>query len=118
MELYSVWRKKGSSGVGEKCLMREDGKYIGVTAGNVYDQESHYHSERLIGKIISVDRENKTGMHHLCREWGNEENKISFKEKFIGCLVTVEAAHFANSVRIYRCLELGEYFSEFEIEIS
>ena len=61
-------------------------------------------------------------MYHLSSECWNddnhEDNRASWKKKYIGCIVTVEEAHLANNLRIYRCLELeGEYFSSNEIEI-
>jgi hypothetical protein len=123
MKLYTIWSKKSLShigfefsnqGVDEKCLMDDNEDYFGIKTGNIYSKEEFYHSDQWNAKIVAVDNENKTAMYHL-----EEDNRKDWKSKFIGCFVTLEKAHFADSVQVYRCLELnGEYFSEFEVEIS
>lgn len=118
IELYTVWTN-GRIGVREKCLLNQDGDYIGIETGNRYDQKDHYHSSQIKGKIISVDDENLTGMYHLFEGWNsNDENKKSTKRKYIGCYVTLEEAHYADGLRIFRCLEVDEYFSENEVAIA
>ena len=119
MQLYIVWTKL-SSGINEKCLLREDGNYIGVETGKLYSIKDGYYTSKLYkAKIKNVDNINKTGMYHLYEGWdeNTEENNKSFKQKFIGCFITVREAHYADDLKIYQCLELNEYFSEDEIEI-
>jgi len=131
MKLYTVWsiksyknkeeakRKHLGNSIEEKCLIREDGNYIGVKTGKIYPKETHYHSENLEGIIIAVDSENKTGMYHLNAGWteDTDENRASYKKKYLGCHVTLQKAHLYNSLQIYRCIELDEYFSENEVKI-
>jgi len=119
---YTVWRGKEGLGIGvnEKCLITDNGDYVGLKTGKKYLKGDHYHSFQIIGKIITVDEINSTGMYHFDGEWSDkgEENKKSFKEKYIGCIVTLERAHFFGDIQVYRCLELNnEYFSDKEIEI-
>lgn len=121
MQTYTVW-KLNSTGINEKCLLNTDGDYVGIETGNVYLKDSHYASKQMKAKIVSVDSENKTGMYHLYSElWDDpevqEDNRSSWKKKFVGCLVTVESSHYFGDLTIYRCLELCEYFSSNEIEI-
>ena len=118
MQIYTVWTNK-RVGVGEKCLMRDNGDYIGLETGTVFPAGEHYHSEQFKGRIVGVDEKNLTGMYHLDEEWSDksEENAHSFKERFLGCEVTLERAHSADGLQIYRCMELGEYFSEKEVEV-
>jgi hypothetical protein len=120
IQLYTVWRNdRISIDENEKCLLRDDGNYIGLETGKVYDKNEHYHSKQFKGKIISIDNDNLTGMYHLYKELNDneEENNYSFKQKYLGCYVTLERAHFADGLQIYRCNELEEYFSEKEIEL-
>ena len=91
---------------------------MGIQSGNTYDPHNHYHSKQYEAQIVSVDKSNLTGMLHLHKdEESIEENRYSWKEKFIGCYVTVEKTHFCDELQIYRCLELGDYWSSNEIEI-
>lgn len=119
MYLYTVWEKNGF-GVHEKCLMNDDGNFIGQKTGKVYDKENYYASKQIKGKIVAVDSANNTGMLHLTADLSEtgEENNKSIKSKFIGCTVTLEGAHYFGSFKVYRCLELnGEYFSDTEVQI-
>lgn len=119
MQLYIVWTKNGS-GINEKCLLREDGNYVGVETGELYSIKDGYYASKLYNaKIKSVDDINKTGMYHLYEGYSNntEENNKSFKQKFINCFITVREAHYADDVKVYQCLELDEYFSEDEIDL-
>lgn len=117
---YTVWTNT-HTGVGEKCLKNKDGDYIGIETGKRYSEKDHYHSLRYNAIIKAIDTENKTGMYHLYKgdfnTYDDEENGKSFKEKYVGCLVTVEGAHYMGKLRVYRCVELQEYFSEDEIEL-
>lgn len=117
MKIYTVWTKN-RTGVG-KCLLRENGDFISVETGEVFKGDDHYPSEIYPAKIVGVDKENNTGMYHLYKEWDDneEENRYSFKVKYIGCLVTVEKAHSYGDVKVYRCKELNEYFTSNEIEL-
>jgi hypothetical protein len=117
MQTYTVW-KNNYTGINEKCLMNEDGNYIGIKTGDKYLKSEHYHSQQLKAQIISVDESNQTGMIHLYKE-ANEigENKKSWKEQYIGCYITVEKAHWCGDIQVYRCLELGDYWSSNEIKI-
>lgn len=138
MTLYTVWQvhtgigggpirdpemaKKSNcgTGVGEKCLMTDKGHYIGVETGTFYPKKTHYHSKNLKARIVNVDDENLTGMYHLSE--GDlfpdaEENEATWKRKYLGAVITVNEAHSAGEHRIYRCIELEEYFSDSELEI-
>mgnify|MGYP006924683345 CR=1 FL=1 len=98
--------------------MNEQGDYVGIKTGRIYGKRYHYHSEQLKSKIVAVDDANKTGMYHLYGEDNErEDNKISWKRKYVGCIVTVERAHYADGLEVFRCNELGEYFTENEIEL-
>ena len=117
MEIYHVWQNNCIS-VGEECLKNERGDYVGMKTGNIYDSSKHYHSEQFKAQIIAVDEINQTGMYHLSKEHNEkEENNKSWKLKYIGYLITVEKAHLYGNLQIYRCLELGEYWSGNEIKI-
>ena len=119
MQLYIIWNKN-SVGINEKCLLREDGNYIGVETGKLYGiKEGYYASKLYNAKIKSVDDINRTGMYHLYEYWHNgmEENKKTFKQNYMNCFITVKEAHYVDELKIYFCLELNEYFSEDEIEI-
>lgn len=89
------------TGVNEKCLRTTSGDYIGIETGKFYSKRTHYHSRLYRGKIIGADG----------------ENRINWKRKYLGALVTVREAHSAGEHIIYYCLELDEYFSDNEIEI-
>lgn len=113
---FTVW--KGFVGVGEKCLRKENGDYVGVTSGRIYPAADHRHSERKNAQIIAADRQNLTGMAHLwTKDAGGWANRFEWKSKFIGCFVTVESAHKYQDLLVYRCRELDEYFSEKELKI-
>lgn len=121
MKLYTVWNNN-LTGIrpSQKCLKNSDGDFVGIETGNVYQATTHYASEQYTARIKAVDEINETGMYHLDAEWSDdgEENAKSLKSKFVGCIVTVEAAHMAGERKIYRCLELdGEYFSDTELEL-
>jgi hypothetical protein len=138
MTLYSVWQvhtgimgnpikdpekaKKSNSGtgVGEKCLMTDKGHYVGVESGKFYEKKFHYHSPNLKARVVNVDGENLTGMYHLSEGElfpDAEENEATWKRKYLGAIITVREAHWAGEHRIYRCIELDEYFSDRELEI-
>jgi len=135
MNIYTVWSKRVKTGVNEKCLLKEDGNYTGVETGKNYSKEEYYHSKQFKARIISIDIENKTGMYHHYKEFQDdkninvikrlnyigidtrEDNKYSWKLKYIGCYITVEKAHLFGSIQVYYCLELNDYFSGNEIEI-
>lgn len=118
MKLYTVWTNN-SYGVHEKCLMTTDGDFVGQETGTFYSRNKYYASPQLKGKIVSVSEQNETGMYHLYGDMreDSEENAKSVKSKFIGCEITLERAHYADGLLIYRCLELGEYFSENEVQV-
>jgi hypothetical protein len=121
MKLYTVWANN-HTGINEACLMDCNGNYVGIETGTTYSKDKYYSSEQLTAKIISVDNTNKTGMLHLYAECysnsdAHEDNKASWKRKFINCIVTIEQAHYVDALPIYRCLELNEYFSGDELEI-
>lgn len=120
IRVYTVWDNH-STGVNEQCLKTANGDFVGIETGNLYSKDKYYSSPQFIAKIISVDDENNTGMYHLYSEcWddeNHEDNRAIWKKKYIGCVVTVEESHWAYNLKIYRCLELDEYFSSNEIEI-
>ena len=120
MQIYSVY-KNNCFGINEQCLKNTDGDFIGIKTGDIYKGSEHYSRPQLLAKIISADNDNETGMYHLYSgvwgEEGHEENKKSWKRKYIGCIVTVEKAHYADELPIYLCLELEDYFSGNEIEL-
>lgn len=110
------------TGVNEKCLRTTSGDYIGIETGKFYSKKLHYHSRLYRGKIIGADDKNQTGMYHLyddpdLSDYKDGENRINWKRKYLGALVTVREAHSAGEHIIYYCLELDEYFSDNEIEI-
>lgn len=111
--------RKNFVGVSEKCLLREDGDYVGIDTGTVYPAATHRHSPQLQARIVAVDEVNRTGMYHLCQEWSDEseENARSWKQRYVGCCVTVEEAHRMGELIIYRCVELGNYWSGDEIAL-
>lgn len=118
MQTYTVWTKNYTS-VDEKCLRNIDGDYIGIQTGTKYSVENHYHSEQLKAQIVAVDSVNQTGMIHLYGEskTDGDENRQFWKSKYIGCYVTVERAHYFGELTVYRCLELGDYWSSNEIKL-
>lgn len=117
--LYHLYKTKGATGVEEPCLIKDDGNYIGIKTGKLYPRSEYYHRNQFKAKIIAVDNNNKTGMLHLYRDtsFHIEENAKSKKEKYLGCIVTVEEAHWNGDIRVYYCNELNEYFSDSEIQI-
>lgn len=116
MNIYTVWTKSGT-GINEKCIMNDIGNYIGINTGVCYNSFEHYHSEQFKAQIIAADSFNNTGMIHLYDHEDTKENKREWKTKYIGCFVTVEKAHMFGELYVYRCLELGEYWSSNEIKI-
>lgn len=121
--IYTVW-KNNHTGIqpDQKCLKTITGHFIGLKNGLFYDKEDHYASKTYEAVIVDVDEKNQTGMYHLNEGdddlfENKEENAKSLKSKYIGCKITVEAAHQANGKKIYRCKELTEYFSEDEIQL-
>lgn len=149
MRMYTVWTSKSmpergydwsNQGVNEKCLIRENGDYIGLETGKVYEKENFHHSKQFRAKIVAVENDNNTGIYHLDKDFRkhfgyekidksisnrleqldietSENNKYSWKIKYIGCYVTIEKAHFYGNVEVYRCKELGDYWTSNEIEI-
>jgi hypothetical protein len=111
--VFSVYRNNWT-GIGEDCLMTTSEDYIGLNTGNFYSRKDHYSCPMVKAKIKATDDKNKTGMYHLSEQ---EENKVSYKRKYIGAIVTLKAAHWAGKHRIYYCMELKEFFSDDEIEI-
>ena len=116
MKKFSVWHKY--TGVNEKCLMTESGDYVGIDTGTLYKREDgHHHSKQHIGIITGVEGVDQTGMVHLDQGSDGLEKKQGLMKKFIGCYVTLEAAHWYGKVRVYRCLELGDYVTSNEVKI-
>ena len=113
MELYTVHKSNGIPFIlDEKCLLNDQGDYIGCKTGNTYFSESHKHSKKFKAKITHIDTLDNTGMVHL-----SEKSAIERKAKFKGCYVTVEKAHRMGDILVYRCMENGDYYSQSEIEI-
>lgn len=110
IELYNIWSNK-RRGISERCLIKDNGDYIGQNTGEIYLKENHYHSSKIKGKIVKIDKVNNTGMLHL------DEAMVNRKGKYIGCVATFERAHYFGNIQVYRCLELKEYFTQNEIEI-
>jgi hypothetical protein len=116
MKTFTVWDKL-STGVNEKCLMTINGDYIGYKTGKLYKKEDgYYHSKQHIGIIRYVDEKNNTGMYHL-NEVDESDHKKQKLENWIGCYVTLESAHSWGDIKVYRCIELGDYVSSNEVEI-
>lgn len=120
MQTYTVWTKNGfgvSSTGG--CLRNINGDYVDIKTGTRFNSSDHYHGEQLKAKIVFADGINQTGMLHLYSDEsiGTEENRRSWKSKYVGCFVTVERAHRNGELMVYRCLELGDYWSSNEIEL-
>jgi len=116
MKQFTVW-DRSLTGIDEKCLITESGDYVGLDTGKLYKKEDgYYHSKQHIGIIRNVDEYNKTGMIHLSddaeSDWKNQKMK-----RMTGCYVTLESAHSYGELKIYRCLELGDYVSSDEVEI-
>jgi len=120
MLLYTVW-KDNTLGIKERCIMNQNGNYVGIKTGKTYSNLEYSASKQYAAQIVDVDSINNTGMYHLNEGWEFEgrieENKKSWKQKFIGCFVTIEKAHIYGELIVYRCLELNEYFSSNEIKI-
>ena len=116
--IYAAWQKNGT-GIKEDVLDTDLDYYIGVKTGTKYPKNEYHISKYYKAKIINVDKENKTGMYHLYKEWNDndEENNISYKSKYIGAIVTVSKAHYCGEHTVYYCTELQEYFSDDEIKI-
>ena len=116
MRILTVW--KHVTGIGEKCLLKEDGDYVGIDTGTLYKKEDGLrHSKQHIGIIRSVDRVDETGMIHLDQDSEDLLLKQQRLSQFIGCYVTLESAHLGNKVSVYRCRELNEYISSREVQI-
>ena len=116
MKLFNVWKKMG--GVNEKCLMDTNGDYVGINTGTLYlKNEGHYHSKQHIGVIKGIDKIDNTGMIHLDNGGEGLTDKQKKLEKFIGCYVTLESAHYFGYVEVFRCLELNDYVSSNEVDI-
>jgi len=116
MKTFTVWYKH--TGVNEKCLMKEDGDYIGINTGTLYKKEDgHHHSKQHIGVIIGIESVDQTGMMHLDQDSEGLKNKQQLMKSYIGCYVTLEAAHWYGKVRVYRCLELDDYVTSNEVKI-
>jgi len=116
MKTFSVWCKH--TGVGEKCLMKDNGDYIGYKTGTLFKKdEGHYHSKQHIGIIRSIDEVDSTGMLHLDQGSEGLKNKQQLMKNYIGCYVTLESAHSYGDVKVYRCLELGDHVTSNEVEI-
>lgn len=118
MKLYTVWTNNKTN-IGQKCVKNDNGDFIGATTGDTYSKKEHYSSDQIRAKISKIDVNNLTGMYHLAPEVeGGEQNRSEWKSRFIGCEVTVEAAHYCGNHKVYRCLELGgEYFSDMELTL-
>lgn len=116
MKLFTVWDRT-STGIGEKCFLKDNGDYIGKDTGKLYTKkEGYYHSKQHIGIIKNVDENNQTGMYHLSEE-AEFDYKTHKMKMYIGCYVTLESAHSCGDVKVYRCLELKEYVTSNEVEI-
>jgi hypothetical protein len=116
IKLYTVW-KNNCRGIEEKCLLTDEGHYIGQDTGIFYSNDEHYHNDQITAKIVKIEDENNTGMLHLADDSEFEEDYRLRKTNFIGCIATFEEAHYYGDIKVYRCLELGEYFSQNELEI-
>ncbi len=111
-EVYIVW--KDHTGVEDRrCVMNADGDYIGIDTGNLYSKETHRHSEMLWATIQRVEEDNETGMYHL---W--EEESVDKKKAFIGCTLQFREAHFWGKIRVYQCIQTGEYYNQNELKIE
>lgn len=116
MNIFRVWDKT-STGINERCYMKDNGDYIGIDTGRLYKKDNgYYHSKQHIGVIKKIDEENMTGMYHL-----SEDSEFDYKsqkmKKYMGCVVTLESAHSFNKIKVYRCIELDEYVTSNEVEI-
>ncbi|MCA1021559.1 hypothetical protein [Halobacillus litoralis] len=121
MQLHSIVQYDGMPViVQEKCLLTDSGDYVGVESGKTYQSNKYKAMDSLRAKIVSVDDVNNTGMIRLDREFNDteDENASKLKSKYLGCYVTVRPAHMYGGINVYRCYELDEYFSEYEIELQ
>ena len=116
MKTFTVWHKH--TGVNEKCLMVENGDYIGIDTGKLYKKDDdHHHSKQHIGIITSIEGVDQTGMIHLDQGSEGLKKKQGMMKNFIGCYVTLEAAHWYGETRVYRCREFGDYVTSNEVKI-
>lgn len=119
MNILSV--TSGPAFLNEKCLWNVGGYYVGLETGKKYITTTHRHCPQLQAIIRAVDTDNQTGMLHLNpgtpQDADPQENRTDWKTRYVGCRVTVEEAHFYGDKKVFRCLELKEYFSEDELEI-
>lgn len=117
--LYTVWKgknKKHGTGLNEQCVLRNDGNYIGIETGTIYDKEEHYHSDMLYAEVVSVEDRQLNGMIHL--DPGVEDNEyITKKRNFIGCIMPFRKAHFYGNIRCYSCITTGEVYNQNELRI-
>jgi len=116
MKTFTIWFK--FTGINEKCLMTEDGDYIGIDTGKLYKKDDdHHHSKQHIGIITGCDEVDVTGMIHLDQGMTGLTEKQQMMKKYKGCYVTLEAAHWYGEIRVYRCRELKEYVTSNEVRI-
>lgn len=121
-QMYQVWTNKGFFGIkpAQKCLLNKNGDFVGVLDGTLYSKEFHSASRQYKAVILKPSSTNLTGMYHL--DVGDlvendDENRGEWKSKYEGCIVTIEAAHKCGDEKVYRCVELNEYFSGNELEL-
>ena len=118
-DLYTVWKgknKRHGTGIDEKCVLRNDGNYVGIKTGTVYDKEEYYHSSMLYAEVVSVDERQLNGMIHL--DPNSEDNKyIALKHKFIGCTMPFRKAHLYGNLQCYTCITTGEVYNQNELRI-
>ncbi len=118
MQLFSLYTRDHLK-IKERCLITVDGDYVGVLTGSIFRKEDVYCKPIHGAVIISVDQENKTGTKDLSEDhpfFG--VNKMRWKERYIGCRVTVSAEHKHNDIQVYYCHELKEHFSENELSLD
>lgn len=107
-----VWKSNGS-GINERCVVNDNGDFVGVKTGTVYSKETHYCSDKIKAKVVRVDDKQLNGMIHL--EPGSEQHIR--KQNFIGCTLTFRKAHFFGDIQVYHCFETEEYFNQNELEV-
>lgn len=118
---YRVWKGTGPGmgvSVNEICIMNTAGDYVGIQTGHLFPHAGHYHSVSVPAVISSVDEENRTGMLHLDADGIFGVNKKLWKQRYIGCHINVIQAHRYGDLKVYRCTELDEYFSQNELTFA
>lgn len=112
-----VWSRKGLTGIKEQCVINENGDYVGINSGMVYDKMMYYHSHVFLAKVISVDKKQKNGMIHLDPKDQEGIKRINRKHSFIGCILPFRNAHLYGKHKVYQCTLTHEYYNDLEIEL-